>query len=85
MSNRVSYGNFKAEGISPKSENPKDISSVDELNTVGLVLSKENSRDLIECLQKAIDDKKIDKINITGFRNTNQVTVTAYVPVKKRV
>lgn len=84
MGNRKSYGSFKAERISPKIENPKNISSVDKLNTVGLMLSKENARDLIELLNEAISDESIEKVDVTGFRETNQVTVTAYVPADKR-
>ena len=80
MSRRY-YGSIKAEGISPGPNNPKKIETVDELNSVGLVLSKENAEDLITYLQNAIQDSEINKINLTGFRETNQVTISAYVPV----
>lgn len=74
------YGSIKAKGISPKYENPKKIEKVDDLSTVGFVLTKDQANELIDALQKAIQDPAISKMFVTGFRKTCQVTVTADKP-----
>jgi hypothetical protein len=84
MSNRESYGNFRSEGISPLLKNPKEVGSIDELASIGIVLSRDNARELITALAEALKDNRNEKINVTGYRKTNQVTVTAYIPASNR-
>ena len=76
---REYIGSFKATGVSPKCDYKE--SDLSELATVGLKLTIEEATDLKNLLDQAISfQKDWSFLNITGYRETNQVTVTYYKP-----
>lgn len=79
MSRRRSIGNLKVSGVSPKQEYVEK--NLDELKTVGLKLNREEANQLIDLLNKAVNTQNWNYLNITGFRETKNVTVTYYEPV----
>lgn len=79
MSRRRSIGNLKASGISPKVEYTEK--ELEELKTVGLKLNRKETKEIINLLQTAINDPRWNYLNITGYRESNQVTVTFYEPI----
>lgn len=79
MSRRKSAGNLKVSGVSPKKEYEKEL---DALKTVGFKLNHEETEQLKKLLEDALVKKnEWDYLNITGYRETDQVTVTYYNPV----
>lgn len=81
---RKSYGSTIIKGISPQRNNPKNIEKVNDLNTIGFVLTKPQACEIINLLNTAILDGDSNLINLTGFRKSNQVTITSYIPVSQR-
>lgn len=79
MSRRRSVGNLKVSGISPKAEYREK--RIEDLKTVGLKLNVDETQELISLLQQAVANPKWDYLNITGYRNNNNLTVTFYEPV----
>lgn len=79
MSRRKNVGNTAVSGVSPKEDCEKDLGS---LKTVGLKLNNKETRRLADLLNDAIAaEDKWDYLNITGYRHTDQVTVTYDRPV----
>ena len=78
---RKYYGSTKVNGLSPKTNDPLKITEVSYM-TIGFELSKEQASDLINALIKALKDDQNNIINLTGFRKTNQLTVTSYISPK---
>ena len=77
---REYVGSIKADGISPKSVYD---SKLDDLKSVGFKLTEEQTDNLVKELKKALEKKEEWKyLNITGYRDNNQVTVTYYKPKK---
>lgn len=79
MSRRKSVGNLKVSGISPKKEYEKEL---DDLKSIGFKLNHEEAEQLKKLLDNALVKKnEWNYLNITGYRETDQVTVTYYNPV----
>ena len=74
--NRKYFGSLKANRISPKITNPKR-KTIDDLKSVGIVVTKIQAKKMISHLIDAIHLSSADKINVTGYRKTNQVTITS--------
>lgn len=80
MSDRKSIGSVIVSGVSPKTDFDKPLT---ELKTVGLKLNYEQAVELKRLLDDAIrEHSEWNYLNLTGFRETKQVTVTYYKPVK---
>jgi hypothetical protein len=76
---REYIGSFKVSGVSPKQDYEGDLST---LKTVGLKLTLEEARALKNELDAAIQHSTDWKfLNLTAYRETNQVTITFYKPV----
>lgn len=72
---RKSHGNVKCEKIYPALDTSKQVSA---LKTVAFQLTKEQAIDLAKKLLGAAQTS--DKIDLTGFRLRNLITVTTPPP-----
>ena len=82
--NRKPIGNLYAKEVYPHVDSKK-AKSLEDLKSVGLKLTLDEVKDLKVLLENAIEESdKWDTLDVTGYRNTNQVTVTYYPPVSKR-
>jgi hypothetical protein len=72
---RKSHGNVKCEKIYPALDTSKQVS---DLKTVAFQLTKEQAIDLAKKLLGAAQTS--DKIDLTGFRLRNLITVTTPPP-----
>ncbi|MEN0645546.1 hypothetical protein MKY91_20485 [Alkalicoccobacillus gibsonii] len=82
--NREPIGHLYAKEVYPQVNSVK-AKSIEDLKTVGLKLTLDEVKELKGLLENAIEQSdKWDTLDVTGYRNTNQVTVTYYPPVSKR-
>lgn len=74
MGKREYIGSVKVSGVSPKIDYQEDLK---RLTTVGLKLKEEEVKQLIDKLNEALQkSERWIYLNVTGFRDTNQVTIT---------
>ncbi len=79
---RNSFGSVNASSIYPLIDGKADM---EKLATVAFRMNAEEVEDLIHLLQDALEkEEEWRYLDITGFRETNQVTVTHYIPANQR-
>ena len=71
---KQSCGTIKAERIYPL-PGSKRVDSIEHLKTVGIALTKEEAKELVESLEKAISDPNCYLIDITGYRERKVITI----------